>query len=1067
MSYFDELLAKRGEEVCPLPLWNLKISDEEYKELKTQLRLLALRNNASGSNPFVCRARECALFYAEYWRREYYDGAHSKQAVYKTLGLPQNIENSAHLYQSALRGARSLKIELYSDEGRTQWVDSMFYQGGLPMKCVTEGKKNSNWDNFVRGLVRRNVNFDELNLGVVASNNHSLQEFCDKIIAALDAKQFNLMPFYCENELNSWYTYLQELKEEESHRQRLSHPFSLDWEFRIDTIEKKISIKYVAAGRSRLPQSFIDDNNIANPNFFSIYVNVNGKVIDTFDYEHNFCRYEVISKHTYHMGDSVSIHIDGDATPVIAEDLDMSVPHILYKNNDGKYELGNRIGKQESFLLIPEGWKLEDSHGLCIDHYDYEGTVYEGVKVPVDVEQDLTVKSSDGILTFGCNTPLYWTELISKPAETPNIVETLYDASTARFSLCNDMEDGVRTQRNVRVEYRCKRDNEWKTEPCYGEIFARAIKGNGEFVTPVKFVNIGKGVNVNVISADEQTCKIQVAWEHGRVSSTEGIKCVSDNDVWEVNKKDITNNKIRFTLIPKDNSNSQFDIQVKAPFKEFAILDNDDKAISSDCWIPYCDVDRYQYHLVGQDIREYTYGKHCRQLKWIEEKLYIKEDGKVLKSIPYEGSLLLLLGSREELRQLLGRTSQNMLDAEVAVCFRTEDEQKLSFAIKDSPFRPKQEEDGKVVITSMDKKVIDFRERLKLLKLDEPLRESVTLRYNAETGYILPEELRSWGKTLLVGRSRGRICPALVDLTREMNGIARRVNREEAIQYITEKLKVSYIGDKLWQRIIGWFCRTQAEDIPASSLLELLCVARNPSALICLAFQLFAQCNNEEDSETLLEQLKSFSADLAFSWYWLIPHLECTMSIISGYTNDLNNEVIRTMYLKWAMRQGEKAIEYLAKLSNKEEYEDAIVQCIGDTLTLFVTWMKKLCVDSLVETYDYQTDESVTDVAKDIVENYKNLCRIDDGDYGYIDVNQDYINEATENFFEKYSEGEKTDNETWMWKRVKAVAAHIYQKEDLFAETDEIRRSIIFCQKSCNKQFVILLNNKLKNYEIC
>ena len=34
MSYFDNILYNRGYEKCPLPLWKLKITDEEFKELQ-------------------------------------------------------------------------------------------------------------------------------------------------------------------------------------------------------------------------------------------------------------------------------------------------------------------------------------------------------------------------------------------------------------------------------------------------------------------------------------------------------------------------------------------------------------------------------------------------------------------------------------------------------------------------------------------------------------------------------------------------------------------------------------------------------------------------------------------------------------------------------------------------------------------------------------------------------------------------------------------------------------------------------------------------------------------------
>ena len=37
MSYFDSLLKKRGLEECPLPLWKLKITEEEFKDLRELL----------------------------------------------------------------------------------------------------------------------------------------------------------------------------------------------------------------------------------------------------------------------------------------------------------------------------------------------------------------------------------------------------------------------------------------------------------------------------------------------------------------------------------------------------------------------------------------------------------------------------------------------------------------------------------------------------------------------------------------------------------------------------------------------------------------------------------------------------------------------------------------------------------------------------------------------------------------------------------------------------------------------------------------------------------------------
>lgn len=76
MSYLDSLLKKRGLKECLLPLWKLKITEEEFKELREllekQTHVMRMSNN-----PFITLSKECTLFFAEYWRRLYVDGKHS------------------------------------------------------------------------------------------------------------------------------------------------------------------------------------------------------------------------------------------------------------------------------------------------------------------------------------------------------------------------------------------------------------------------------------------------------------------------------------------------------------------------------------------------------------------------------------------------------------------------------------------------------------------------------------------------------------------------------------------------------------------------------------------------------------------------------------------------------------------------------------------------------------------------------------------------------------------------------------------------------------------------------
>lgn len=1062
MSFFDTLLKKRGLDECPLPLWKLKITDEEFKELRILLENQTHLLNTYSGNPFITLRKECTLFFAEYWRRMYVDGKHSKQMVYDALeSTRQGVDFCEKFYVAACRGAKLLRIEKY-DGGRADPLNDMLYQGGLPMKLVTANVTNSVWDRFARGLVNRRINFEDLNLGLVASQSRCLKDFCEQLIMGIEAEHHQLMPFYCNNENDAWFLYLKELAKQEKIRRRQLRPFSLTWEFRVDTVEKKIHTKYVVKGLQRLPQIFLEEQGIGDTKFFSVQVRKNGKAVDTFDYVNNFCRYPIISKHPYRDGDSISLFLHNQEKAHISDELDMSVPHLLYRDKDGKYVLGNQIGRQESIILIPDGWYVKSETDLRGVEYLWDTAELRGLHIPADYTESIIVASIDGNITFGMNAPLCWTEMQSSPLYVPDVIEPLYDASRCSYALCYDTDEGTESKRR-NVQYRNKWQNTWTDEPSFGEIYVRAIDTNGNFVMPTRFINIGDGLVISLHKADKDSCKIKIAWDHGHVSTTEGERKI--DDMWEIKKENCQNpHLIRFTFTPEGNSNNQFDLSIKAPFKDFSIKNIYGDNIEDDSWIPYSDIDKYQYHLVGQDIKEYTFGNVRRELRWKGEKLYITENKRPLKSIPYEGNLLTLFDSREVLRSLLERTSLNMLHAEIQVQFSLTDGKKLSFGIKESPFRPRQISEGRIVVTGNNRKPIKFTGVLKLLKLDEPNASTIDMSFDEETGYyILPEAIRPWGKTILFGRTRGRICPTLVDLSRDMDSAYRANNRDIALATITENLQNSHIGDELWNRIIGWFNRTQQEDIPASSILELYCTAQDYKALLCMAFQLYVKCSDQGEQDILKERLKSFSNDLAFQWYWLQPYLSGIFSELYNFMSDPMTPAMQEIFIKWAMsHEGEDMMKCLCALNVEEKYMTLIGQCFNDTLVQFTDWIKDLCVSSMTEAYDvYVSQDILFDLAETMIKHPKHIQSIEIKNEDYIESSQDYLGEEVGFFFNKYSEKGKFGNETWLYKRVNAVAAHMRKEIDLFSQKEEIRRSIIFCCKSSNKHFIMSLNNKL------
>lgn len=115
----------------------------------------------------------------------------------------------------------------------------------------------------------------------------------------------------------------------------------------------------------------------------------------------------------------------------------------------------------------------------------------------------------------------------------------------------------------------------------------------------------------------------------------------------------------------------------------------------------------------------------------------------------------------------------------------------------------------------------------------------------------------------------------------------------------------------------------------------------------------------------------------------------------------------------------------------------------------------------MTEAYGYVSQGILFDLAETMIKHPKHIQSIDIKNEDYIESSQDYLGEEVGSFFNNYSEKGKFGNETWLYKRVNAVVAHMRKEINLFMQKEEIRRSIIFCCKSSNKHFIMSLNNKL------
>lgn len=1061
MSYFNDLLKARNLTECPLPLWRLKVTDKEYENLKG-----LLKQHARMYRSFINVKKEAALFFAEYWRREYNEGVHSKEMVFSAISNNQDKRVLNAFYEAAKDGAELLKIEKYSG-GREQNLNSMLYQGGLPMKLVTTTDVNSVWGRFVKGLVFRNINFEELDLGIVASTNKGLRQYCAQLCNAVDSKDFTRMPCWCETEQNPWYQFLLNKFISVRRSHRLANPFTLDWEFTFDRVDNLIHIKYDFKGLQRLPKVFCDENHLRVEKFLTLNITRNGQSVDSFDYLDGFCRHEVRSKHPYNEGDIIAAYLQGIDSPLRKESLDLTTPHLLAAGDNGRFKPCNRIGRDESVILVPEGWDIESTNeSLLITEMRWIETPFKCIWLPENFNSEVNLKSDDDKLSFGADTNFSWTEVSSLPLAYPNIIEPLYNASRISCVMYSQADDAPVRKIAQGIEFRNKWSDTWTNTPYYGEIFVRAKSSDGEYVAHEKIINIGDSLTVQTVQADRTRCKIKIEWPYGYVAGPAGS--VVDDSIWIIDRdaeSGVDRNHIEFTFTPFHNDKSSFTLHVRAPFKDFSIADEDGNKLNSGCMIPYSDVDKYNYYIVGMDVKKLRIGDVECRIKWIENQLYIMSDEREGKTIPYEGSLTRLFGSREELRAMLERTSNDMLHATIPVSFELSNGNIFAFTIKEAPYLIRQVENAIYVIEN-EWPPIRYNHALKLLKFDNPAVEPVTIRSNEDGFFTIPDEVKSWGNTLVIGRNRGRICPALVNTERVLTPEDRRVNKSETIAKIYEELNNATIGSPVWKRIIGWFDRCNLEDIPASSLLDLSCVKDNPEYLLKFALVLFAE-TSEDDRDNLDDRLLEMAKDLAFQWHWLIPRLNSGLMVMMQSfisETDWRSETITKLYVnRVSQKEPENLMVHLSNMAmGNEAFNMTLVNdCLVPLMSEFYDWLIKLCEKSMRRPFkNTSIDDNSETIITDIVNNNK-LFEINLKEDNLITQNQN-LDEYTKDFFSRFViSGNKSANEIWLLQRVKCVAEQIRGNMDLFSLAGSIRRSVIFCYRSTTQHFLIELNNEL------
>ena len=237
---YTNILSSRGMKGVDknMPLWKLKLTDEEYENLKKDLRLHLYELNNYGI--------EAALCYAEWWRRDYRGNIPSKEDVANSLGI--NNSFARDLFEAAYKALKKRGYTFIRSQKGTEYFRTLLNQGGIPVNYIKSRDGGlSNFSRFLKGLVRElsiiNYDWNDKDNSIIQQfncisylaksfKNDNIYDISMQIAHAIIMDDTNLLPYDDTDESFSKLT--QSLKNEYSRAKSERHvkPLSLHWKLR-------------------------------------------------------------------------------------------------------------------------------------------------------------------------------------------------------------------------------------------------------------------------------------------------------------------------------------------------------------------------------------------------------------------------------------------------------------------------------------------------------------------------------------------------------------------------------------------------------------------------------------------------------------------------------------------------------------------------------------------------------------------------------------------------------------------------------------------------------------------
>lgn len=799
MTDLAKILSSNGiTEGCPVPLWKIKVTDDQYASLKEYLTY-----RYSVDKSFVNCPKEAALYIAEWWKRDTGESKHpgftNQDIAFCAIGLDHDtggvdslFKNARRIFDPSDREAYIKGAKLVITRRGREFDYSLLFQGGFPLGRASS-KRGAGWKRMIEKFVNKNVDFEDLPGAIIAKK--ALREYKDYLVTAAREQKPEGMPFACDDK-HPWYQMAVEgVRIGDSKRE--AHPFHVKWSLLKRTSD--FLIRGTITGPSELRENFLASHPeiremdsvtiqlFRNEEFVETLVQYektdNGSFISYYDIDYSF-NYDGVSK--------MSLRIPRLDKPLISSDVDMSIPHSFFRASNGQdYEMGAKFGERVSLLVFDNAWELIETKG---DHTSIIPTSFNGnpfsmiiCGVPQDDSEitfTLERKGTCEKYSFGSELNPSWTEVrILKPYN-PLIIEDVCDFSDESqvkvLMFSNDEDDGVPAQPED-VYFRRDNSDKWLPEISFGKVQCSVIKGGVITAPDNNLLSVGPGLDINVIRFMPSECHYRISWDQGDVYSADGKVGPDENGVWVIKKEDYESD-FPLTCIPKQGTS--FHLHIRTKYRDFSIFTPSGDRLQKHEIIPWSEVNSYRY-VVRDSSRLFV-----RPFNELSYELRVNEFGRNEgNTIPSEGSLGLIL-TPSVLEKHEWRADEGY-DFEIRNSYFTIQRYPLSLIAIEGAKVLKlvlSTQDGDETTTDTAQNLVSsFKGKLLVIARDGNIIHEI---HRAEDGcYFIPDNLG--GKVFIACNQRGYVRPVFYE-----DGIISDVDTSSAY---TETLHESKLDDPCWE----------------------------------------------------------------------------------------------------------------------------------------------------------------------------------------------------------------------------------------------------------------------------